>query len=210
MLDQWCQQWSLQASDPEDTAHETLLILLQVFQNFEFWPDATFRDRMRLIAQNAWYRLISHQSQRRASDDDALTGLQARDDLVERFAAMGRQELLERAKERVQRRIAPLAWSDFVLTCLDPNDCAEVAHELGRTVGNRTQDEIRLRIALHPKVSVRRLEAAGHVELVRGPATVDLTGIDAVSETDGGPLLETIVRRRGSNRLALSVAAAAK
>jgi sialate O-acetylesterase len=72
-------------------------------------------------------------------------------------------------------------------------------------VENRGKDEIRFRIALHPKVAVRRRGEEGRVELGRDAATVVVTGVDVVSDTDGGPLLEAIIGGRGSRRFTLSI-----
>ncbi len=79
------------------------------------------------------------------------------------------------------------------------------ARRLDWTVAHRGKDEIRLRIALHPKVVVQRRGEGGPVELRRDTATVVVTGVDLVSDTEGGPLLEAIIGGPGSKRLALSI-----
>lgn len=133
LLYHWCRQWGLQASDAEDTAQETLLIILQEIQGFELRPDATFRGWMRTIAQNAWYRLIHRRDRRREDPVETVAGLAARDDLIERFEAMARDELVERAMSQVQAQVDPLAWRAFVLTSLEQRPGVEVAIELGQT-----------------------------------------------------------------------------
>ena len=70
---------------------------------------------------------------------------------------------------------------------------------------NRAKDEVRFRIALHPKVEARRRGEDGEVELRRGSSAVTVTGLDVVSDTDGGPLLETIVGGRASRRITISI-----
>jgi sialate O-acetylesterase len=73
------------------------------------------------------------------------------------------------------------------------------------TVTNRSKDEIRFRIALHPKVAVRPQGKAEPVELRRDAATVVVTGVDVVSDSEGGHVLETIIGGKASRRLALSI-----
>ncbi|MHB1558617.1 MAG: sialate O-acetylesterase [Isosphaeraceae bacterium] len=74
------------------------------------------------------------------------------------------------------------------------------------TVANRSKDEIRYRIALHPKVAVRRQGGAEPVELRRNGATVVVTGVDILTESDDGHLLETVIKGQSSRRLSLSIA----
>jgi hypothetical protein len=74
------------------------------------------------------------------------------------------------------------------------------------TVTNRSKDEIRFRIALHPKVVARRRGKAEPVELRRDAATVIVTGVDVLTDSEGGHVLETIVRGQASRRLTLSIA----
>ncbi len=73
-------------------------------------------------------------------------------------------------------------------------------------VANRSKDEIRFRIALHPKVAVRRRGEAESVELHRDAATVVVTGVDVLIDSEGGHVLETIIGGQSSRRLALSIA----
>ncbi|MDG3007405.1 sialate O-acetylesterase [Paludisphaera mucosa] len=73
------------------------------------------------------------------------------------------------------------------------------------TVANRGKDEIRLRIALHPRVAVRRRGDAEPVELRRDAAAVLVTGVDVVSDSEGGPVLEAVIGGQASKRLSLSI-----
>ena len=73
------------------------------------------------------------------------------------------------------------------------------------TVANRGKDEIRFRIALHPKVAARRQGEAKPLELRRGTATVVVTGVDVLVDSEGGQVLETIIGGRASRRLVLSI-----
>ncbi len=95
------------------------------------------------------------------------------------------------------------------LSCSD-NDVS-VLLEFGErrvdwTVANRSKDEIRFRIALHPKVAVHRRGEADPVELRRDAASAFVTGLDLVSRSDNGYVLETILKGRSSRRLSLSIA----
>jgi len=75
------------------------------------------------------------------------------------------------------------------------------------TVANRGDDEIRLRIALHPKVSVQRGAKAEPWQLRRPHASVIVAGVDEMSESEDGPVLEVIVGGKASSRVTLSIEA---
>lgn len=95
------------------------------------------------------------------------------------------------------------------LSCSD-NDVSVVL-EFGErrmdwTIANRTRDEIRFRIALHPKVTIHRPGRTEPVELRRAAATVAVTGVDVVSNSENGDVLECIIKGHASRRVSLSIA----
>jgi hypothetical protein len=73
------------------------------------------------------------------------------------------------------------------------------------TVTNRSKEEIRFRIALHGKVAARRQGKGDPVELRRGAATVVVTGVDVLSDSESGQVLETIVGGGGSRRVGVCI-----
>ncbi|QEH32492.1 hypothetical protein OJF2_09690 [Aquisphaera giovannonii] len=74
------------------------------------------------------------------------------------------------------------------------------------TVANRGKGEVRLRIALHPKVAVHRRGEPGPVELRRDAAIVLVTGADLVSGPEGSQVLEAAIAGGATRRLTLSFA----
>jgi hypothetical protein len=73
-------------------------------------------------------------------------------------------------------------------------------------ITNRSKDGITFRIALAPKVAVEGRGGDGPATLRRAGATLTVTGVDAVSDSDDGRVLEASVAGRSSKRLAFAVA----
>ncbi len=94
------------------------------------------------------------------------------------------------------------------LSCSD-NDASVILEFSERrmdwTVANRSKDEIRFRIALHPKVAVRGRGGAEPVELRRATATVAVTGVDIVTDSENGHVLESVIKGHASRSLSLSI-----
>lgn len=76
---------------------------------------------------------------------------------------------------------------------------------MGWDVTNRGKDGIKFRIALAPKVAVDGRVGDGPLTLRRGGAALTVTGVDAVTDSDDGPVLETSVAGRSTKRLGLAV-----
>jgi len=72
-------------------------------------------------------------------------------------------------------------------------------------VTNQGKDEIKFRIALGPRVSVGGRGGPGPLTLTRGKASLTVAGVDAVTDSDDGPVLVTAVAGRATKRLVLTV-----
>jgi hypothetical protein len=72
-------------------------------------------------------------------------------------------------------------------------------------ITNRGKEGIKFRVALGPRVVVGGRGGAGPLTLTRGAASVTVTGVDAVTNSDDGPVLEAAVAGRAAKRLVLTV-----
>jgi RNA polymerase sigma-70 factor (ECF subfamily) len=66
---------------------------------------------------------------------DLLASLQAGDDLVEQLDAEFRREVMDRAMERVQRRVSARTWDAFRLTALEGWSASAAAGRLEINIG---------------------------------------------------------------------------
>jgi len=69
------------------------------------------------------------------------------------------------------------------------------------TLTNRGRDAAKFRVVLAPQVAVAGRGAAGPLTLTRGPATATVTGIDTVTDSEDGCVLETAVPGHGVKRV---------
>ena len=72
------------------------------------------------------------------------------------------------------------------------------------TVSNRTKDPTKFRIGLAPQVNIDG-RAPSPLTLTRGPASLTVTGVDATTTSDDGPVLETNILGNDSKKLTLAV-----
>jgi hypothetical protein len=72
-------------------------------------------------------------------------------------------------------------------------------------VTNRGKDRITFRIALARRVEVDGRGGPGPLRLSRGKATLVVAGVDKVSDSDDGRVLEVEVAGRSTKQLTLAV-----
>jgi RNA polymerase sigma-70 factor (ECF subfamily) len=121
---QWCRGWRLQESDAEDVTQEVLLKLNGLMVRFVYDPSGSFRGWLKTLTHHAWRDLVAGRRRAGLGDGDLrmvelLKSIQACDDLVEQLDAEFRQEVMDRAMERVQRRVSARTWDAFRLTALE-------------------------------------------------------------------------------------------
>ncbi len=125
----WCRRWQLQVADAEDVTQNILVKLSQKLRAFAYDPSRSFRGWLKTVAHHTWQDFEDSRRARPAAggDDELLLTLEARDELVHRLESAFDLELLEAAKERVRRRVAPHTWEAFRLASLEGVPVAEVA-----------------------------------------------------------------------------------
>jgi RNA polymerase sigma-70 factor (ECF subfamily) len=155
---QWCRAWKLQESDAQDVTQDVLLKLNGLMGRFVYDPSGSFRGWLKTLTHHAWRDLVAQRRRSGLGDGDRgvielVENLQAGDELVEQLDAEFRQEVLDRAMERVRRRVSARTWDAFRLTALEGLSGAAAAGRLEmkitRVYGARSEvkemirDEIR-------------------------------------------------------------------
>jgi RNA polymerase sigma-70 factor (ECF subfamily) len=128
----WCRRWNLQDADAEDVTQNVLVKLAQKLPTFAYDPSRSFRAWLKTVVHHAWRDFeASRRPARPAADDsqvqDLMLTLEAREDLAKKLEDAFDLELLETAKTRVRRRVAPHTWEAFCLLALEGLPVAEVA-----------------------------------------------------------------------------------
>jgi RNA polymerase sigma-70 factor (ECF subfamily) len=135
MIRGWCGHWFPRETD--DMAQEVFARLFRCLKDFEYEPG---KGRFRGYLKTVTHRLMADLKERPVgtpmiNDEAILVEIEARQDLMDRLAAMFDLELLEQAKERVRNRVEDRTWRIYVETAERGRKPAEVAHELGMKVG---------------------------------------------------------------------------
>ena len=121
---QWCREWRLQESDAQDVTQDVLLKLNGLIARFVYDPSGSFRGWLKTLTHHAWRDLAAERRRSslgagERSVTELLGNLQAGENLVEQLDAEFRREVMDRAMERVRRRVAARTWDAFRLTALD-------------------------------------------------------------------------------------------
>jgi RNA polymerase sigma factor (sigma-70 family) len=161
---QWCRGWGLQESDAQDVTQDVLLKLNGLMSRFVYDTSGSFRGWLKTLAHHAWRDLAAeHRRSRLGAGDRSvsvlLESLEAGDDLVEQLDAEFRREVMDRAMERVRRRVSARTWDAFRLTALEGLSGSAVAGRLemkvARVYGARSEVKEMIR------EEVRKLEGLG-------------------------------------------------
>jgi RNA polymerase sigma factor (sigma-70 family) len=134
----WCRRWGLQAADAEDVTQNVLVDLARQMRRFEYDPTHRFRGWLRTISYRSWCRFVEA---RRLGilgwnrpELERVCSPAAGEDLLRQIEEESDRELLERAMERVRRRVRPRTWEAFRLTAIEERSGAEVAALLGMKI----------------------------------------------------------------------------
>ena len=145
---QWCRGWRLQESDAQDVTQDVLLKLNGLMVRFVYDPSGSFRAWLKTLTHHAWRDLAAERRRSgvgvgERSVSELLRNLQAGENLVEQLDAEFRQEVMDRAMERVRRRVSARTWDAFRLTALEGWSGAAVAGRLemkvARVYGARSE-----------------------------------------------------------------------
>src|SRR6516162_4076002 len=158
---QWCRGWGLQESDAQDVTQDVLLKLNGLMARFVYDPSGSFRGWLKTLTHHAWRDLAAERRRSglgagERSVTELLRNLQAGDDLVEQLDAEFRREVMDRAMERVKRRVSARTWDAFRLTALEGWSASAAAGRLEMNIGRVyvARSEVKKMI----REEVRRLE----------------------------------------------------
>jgi RNA polymerase sigma-70 factor (ECF subfamily) len=136
---QWCRKWKLQEADAQDVTQTVLVKLASKMRTFTYDPTRSFRAYLKTLTNYALCDFL--ESRRRpglggggSAALDALHTVAARDDLIAHLNSAFDQELLERAMQDVQERVAPHTWAAFRMAAIDGMSGAAIAEKLGMKV----------------------------------------------------------------------------
>lgn len=132
LLYSWLRNTGLQEADAADLVQEVFRVLVVKLPQFEYDRDKSFRSWLRVIALNIW-RNHCRQSARDAILLANLDDRIGQDDLFSETHY--RHQVVSRALELIQPEFQTLTWRAFVGHGLENRPAADVAKELGTTVG---------------------------------------------------------------------------
>lgn len=133
LLHTWAKRLGLQEQDTLDLVQDVFTTLLQKLPEFRYEPGKSFRAWLRMLLRNRWFDIHRRAQKVQSADEAALAALA---DSAEEFWEVDyRQHLVKRALELMQADFQPTTWKACweVVVCDRP--AAEVAAELGLTVG---------------------------------------------------------------------------
>jgi RNA polymerase sigma factor (sigma-70 family) len=135
MIRGWCRHWFPRELD--DMVQEVFTRLVSCLKAFEYEPGkGQFRGYLKTVTHRLMADLKERQVPAPAIDnEEMLIEVEARQDLLDRLAAMFDLDLLAQAKERVRSHVEARTWSAYVGTAEDWRKPGEVARELGMKVG---------------------------------------------------------------------------
>jgi RNA polymerase sigma factor (sigma-70 family) len=158
MIRGWCRHWY--PGEADDRAYDVFAELIFRMINFQYDPSrGRFRGWLKTVTHNMMAKLKKDMIPQPDDEYTPLELAEASDDLTARLAAEFDLELLEIARERVQRRVQPHTWRAFVATAEEWRKPVEVARELGMKVGTVFQ-------AKHSVIELLKRE----IEILQGPA----------------------------------------
>jgi RNA polymerase sigma-70 factor (ECF subfamily) len=135
LLFRWARQAGLDDGDAGDLVQDVFVILLKELPRFEHDPAHSFRAWLKTVVLNRWRNQFKRQA--RAPDrpgDGFLADVPAPDDSLFEEQEYRRQ-LLRRALELLRDEFQPATWKAFHEHGMNGRPAAEVAAELGMTVG---------------------------------------------------------------------------
>ncbi|MEM6470641.1 MAG: sigma-70 family RNA polymerase sigma factor [Planctomycetota bacterium] len=131
----------LQHADADDLAQQVLISVAGAIDRFDpFHTGAKFRTWLRRIAENATLNALRRKSSQKTIGDvvarDILELQPISDDDSALLKTELRRELFYLAAKEVKRQISPEQWSAFWQTAVERKEVAEVAENLGKTIGS--------------------------------------------------------------------------
>lgn len=132
MIYHWVRRSGLQAADGDDLVQEVFRVLVVKLPEFQYDRGLSFRNWLRTIANNVW-KNHCRQWARGTKPMDNLDELVGAEDVFSK--EYFERQLADHAMELLQPEFQPATWKAFVEHGVNNRPAADVAEELGTTVG---------------------------------------------------------------------------
>jgi RNA polymerase sigma-70 factor (ECF subfamily) len=158
----WCFGRGLQDADARDVTQIVLAKLVVRLRSFVYDPQKSFRGFLRKVVNNALDDMLrADGSPARARMIKTLSDPEARESLIAGVEHEFDLELLELARESVQRRVEPHTWKAYELTAEQGLRGAEAATRLGMTPSATYEAKNRVKKMLQEEISRRENTTPG-------------------------------------------------
>jgi len=145
LLRSWAIRWGAKQELADDMVQETLLNVLRTIPEFQYNPAGSFRSWLKVVAWRSWRHIERREHLHlRLSAGQHLTNIPVhntlfnsaacRDDLLELFQKMAREEIFEMACAQVRPRFSPTTWQAFELMEIQQCPGDETAARLGLSI----------------------------------------------------------------------------
>jgi RNA polymerase sigma-70 factor, ECF subfamily len=131
----WARKAGLQESDAADLVQDVLLVLIRKLPEFHYERGGSFRSWLRTITLNKWRDRHKRARLPLSQQGEDLAEYPEREPAEFLDAAEYRRQLLAQALDIIRRDVQPLTWQASAAHGLEGRAAAEVAAELGLSVG---------------------------------------------------------------------------
>jgi RNA polymerase sigma-70 factor (ECF subfamily) len=132
----WCRRVGLQDQDAADLVQDVFVTLLEVLPTFSYDQHRSFRGWLRTITLNKWRNLRKRADQRLVrGQGNGLEAVAGEDDLEAFWEAEYQQHVARQALRIMRADFQETTWKACWATSVEGRPAAEVAAELGLTVG---------------------------------------------------------------------------
>jgi RNA polymerase sigma factor (sigma-70 family) len=150
----WCRHWF--PRETEDRVHDVYCKLIDGLKKFEYDPArGRFRGWLKTLTNRLMADLKGSTPSEVPDAEAILAQAEARTDLFDRLAAEYDLELLEKAKDIVRGRVTEQTWTVYIEVAERGREPADVARELGMSVGAVYQAKYNVTTALKREIEIR-------------------------------------------------------
>jgi RNA polymerase sigma-70 factor (ECF subfamily) len=136
LLYAWARHFGLAEADAADLVQEVFTVLVQKLPEFRHEPGKGFRNWLRTVALNKWRDQLRRRAAPAGGSPEALAEVAAPHDSGAFGEAEYRQHLVRRALQLMQSEFSPKTWQACWEHVAAARAAAEVAAELGISVGS--------------------------------------------------------------------------
>lgn len=168
LLRRWCVRWNASPEDTEDLVQETLLELYQKINDYQKYPNATFRAWLRKVAYFQYLRILRKKSRHVSNNLDRedyepdqveekagqFESALVCESFLSLIDVIADQELVQIACRRVAGRISSDNWKIFCSKELENISSKTVAEEFGITTNSVDVITFRVRKMIRAELEI--------------------------------------------------------